>query len=203
MAKLVDARGLGCPQPVILTRKALEAEDAITVIVDNSTARENVSRMAGSMGCSVTVEDASDGIHVQIKKTDAGPTDSKKASETGKTPEIVGTDGPLVVVIQENIMGRGSAQLGDLLMKSFLHTLGEVSPVPDVIIFYNAGIKLAVKGSEVVEDLKALEKRGVKLLVCGTCLNYFELTDDLQAGMVSNMYDIAETLLTAGKVVSV
>ncbi|MDI6616874.1 MAG: sulfurtransferase-like selenium metabolism protein YedF, partial [Syntrophaceae bacterium] len=84
---------------------------------------------------------------------------------------------------------------------AFLHTLGEINPRPDAMIFFNGGVKLATDGSEVIEDLRALEKAGARILVCGTCLDFFGLKDKLRAGMISNMYDIAETMLSAGRIV--
>ena len=110
--------------------------------------------------------------------------------------------GPLVLVVSSDIMGRGEAELGNILMRGFFHTLGEVEPLPQTIIFFNTGVKLACEGSPVLDDLCALEAEGVEMLVCGTCLGYFELTEKLAAGQVSNMYDIAETMLGAGKVVN-
>ena len=99
-------------------------------------------------------------------------------------------------------MGRGADELGRILMRAWMHTLTEVSPSPDVLIFINAGVRLVVEGSPVLEDLQTLAGRGVRILACGTCLGYFELKDKVAVGTVSNMYTIAETLLGAGKVIS-
>jgi selenium metabolism protein YedF len=110
--------------------------------------------------------------------------------------------GPLVLVVSADIMGRGDAELGNILIRSFFHTLGEVEPLPQTIIFFNAGVKLACEGSPVLDDLCAVEGKGIEMLVCGTCLSYFELKDKLAVGQVSNMYDIAETILNAGRVVN-
>ena len=107
--------------------------------------------------------------------------------------------GPFVIVISENKMGRGNDELGTVLIKAFMHTLAGQAQKPDVMIFYNTGVKLTVQGSEVLEDLKQLEGEGVQILVCGTCLNYFEIKDKLAAGVVSNMYDIVETMSSAGR----
>ena len=204
MPIIVDARGLGCPQPVINTKKALETADTITVIVDNPTARENVSRMANSLGCTVSAEEKTDGIYLSIHRQLSEPGQLSTASISGRKtePDIACTSGPLVTVISADQMGRGSEELGSVLIRSFMHTLGEISPIPDVIIFLNAGVKLAIKSSEVLEDLKELQAKGVRILVCGTCLNYFGLTDQLDVGMVSNMYDIAEAMFSAGKLVT-
>lgn len=110
--------------------------------------------------------------------------------------------GPFVIVISENKMGRGNEELGTVLIKAFLHTIAGQAPKPDVIIFYNTGVKLTVQGSDVLEDLKQLESEGVQILVCGTCLNYFEIKDKLSAGIISNMYDIVETMSSAGRLLT-
>lgn len=101
-------------------------------------------------------------------------------------------------------MGRGEAtELGQVLIRSFFHTLLEIERRPDVIVFYNTGVRLVVEGSPILEDLRALSEQGVQILACGTCLGYFDLKDRVAVGTVSNMYTIAETLLGAGRVVMV
>lgn len=99
-------------------------------------------------------------------------------------------------------MGRGDDDLGTILIRAFLRTLNEVEPLPATMIFINAGVKLTVDGSPVLEDLQALEQRGVNILACGTCLGHFELKEKAAIGEISNMYTIVETLLEAGKVVA-
>jgi selenium metabolism protein YedF len=100
-------------------------------------------------------------------------------------------------------MGRPDTVLGGVLLKSFLNTLTQTSPSPDVMILFNAGVKLAVAGSEVLDDLQALADNGVRILVCGTCLNFFELKEKLAVGQASNMFDIAQTMLTSGRIVQI
>lgn len=197
MSKMVDARGLPCPQPVILTRNALQDAESVITIVDNETARQNVQRMAQSIHADVRVETREDGIYLHITKSPHA--EAHAAPLAAAAP----ASGPLVVVIPDQYMGRGDdPQLGEILIRAFFHTLGEVDPLPDVLIFFNAGVKLVVEGSAVLEDLKALYGRGVKVLACGTCLGHFGLKDKVAVGEISNMYTIAETMLRAGKVVS-
>jgi len=196
MAKIVDARGLPCPQPVIMTRNALQESTVVTTIVDNETARHNVTRMAKKAGCTVQAEERDDGIYLHIAR------ESIPLEETASQPATVPAEGPLVLVIPSESMGRGDAELGQILIRGFVHTLGEVQPLPDTIIFFNSGVKLVVEGSPVQEDLRALHERGVEILACGTCLGYYELKEKVVVGEVSNMYTIAETMLSAGKVVS-
>ena len=98
-------------------------------------------------------------------------------------------------------MGRGSEELGRTLMKGFLFAVGQLPQLPKTILFYNGGAHLTVEGSPVLEDLKKLEAQGVEILTCGTCLNYYGITEKLAVGGVTNMYVIAEKMLNAGNVV--
>lgn len=197
MEKIVDARGLPCPRPVLLTRNALQESDTVTTIVDSDTARHNVTRMAEKAGYTVQAEEREDGVYLHITRGETAPT-------TAPTPAgaPAPSGGPLVLVIPSEFMGRGEhEELGHILIRGFLHTLNEVSPLPDVIIFFNSGVKLVVEGSPVLEDLCTLADQGVQILVCGTCLGYYGLKEKVAVGEVSNMYTIAETMMQAGKVV--
>ena len=115
--------------------------------------------------------------------------------------EVKAEAGPLVLVAPGETMGRGDDELGGILIRGFFHALGQTEPRPNTVIFFNSGVKLAVEGSPVLEDLRALCDEGIELLACGTCLGHFGLKDKVAVGEVSNMYTIAETLLRAGKVV--
>jgi selenium metabolism protein YedF len=98
-------------------------------------------------------------------------------------------------------MGRGDDELGYVLIRSFIHTMLSLEPLPHTVIFYNTGVKLTVKDSEVLDNLKKIEESGVSILVCGTCLNYFGISKDLSVGVISNMYDIASIMAAAGRLV--
>lgn len=196
MPKTVDARGLACPQPVILTRAALAETDAVLAIVDNETARQNVTRMAERSGWSVWAEKREDGIYLHIGKAETEAKVEVKAEVEAKAKV-----GPLVLVIPSDTMGRGDDELGAILIRGFFHAVGQVSPQPDTLIFFNSGVKLVTEGSPVLEDLRAMADQGIELLACGTCLGYYGLKEKVAVGEVSNMYTIAETLLRAGKVV--
>ena len=197
MTTTVDARGLACPQPVILTRKAMQESDRVQTLVDSETSVTNVSRMAEKAGWQVHVVSLDDEFRIELAKADDLPEAAPQA-EAGSEP----VSGPLVLVVSSDIMGRGEAELGNILVRGFFHTLGEVEPLPQTIIFFNTGVKLACDDSAVLEDLRALEDEGIEMLVCGTCLGYLELTEELAVGPVSNMYDIAEAMLRAGKLVN-
>lgn len=200
MAEVIDARGLACPQPVILTKKALDAAGEATVLVDNETAVENIRRLASGRGCSADVNPESGGVF-RIRVSPAGHVHADTASAGSPAMAAAAHSGPFLIVIASDTMGRGSDELGRLLMKAFLHTAGELDRQPDMLIFYNAGVKLAVAGSDSLDDLKMLEGRGVEILVCGTCANFFQITDKIAAGKISNMYDIAGAMSSAGRIV--
>ncbi|MBO8432621.1 MAG: sulfurtransferase-like selenium metabolism protein YedF [Bacteroidetes bacterium] len=108
---------------------------------------------------------------------------------------------PYMVVIKSLHMGQGEEALGTLLMKSYVNVLPELDYLPQVICLYNEGVKLAIEGSPVLESLQKLESKGVKIIVCGTCTEYYKVSGQLKAGSISNMYHIASLLSTMPKVV--
>jgi len=195
MDRIVDARGLACPQPVIRTRQAMQEGDQVVALVDNEAALSNVSRMAEKAGWRVDVSRQGDDYRIALAK---GEGVQPKPLPLGRAEP---SSDPLVLVVSADKMGRGEAELGQILIRGFFHALGEVEPQPQTMILFNTGVRLACEGSPVLEDLSALAAAGVEILVCGTCLNYFQLKERLAAGRVSNMYEIAETMLRAGKLV--
>ncbi|MEW6615838.1 MAG: sulfurtransferase-like selenium metabolism protein YedF [Thermodesulfobacteriota bacterium] len=196
MTKAVDARGLACPQPVINTKKALEEieEGILTVIVDNVAARDNVRRFAESQGCTVKVEEDNGDYRLEIAKGFSCEVGSK-------TREGKGNDN-IVIYINSNLMGVGDEELGKTLMDAFLKTMIVADPQPRKLIFANSGVKLVIEGSDVVGHIKEMEKKGVEILSCGTCLSFYGIKEKLQVGVISNMYDIIESLVEADKVIS-
>ncbi len=197
MTTTLDARGLACPQPVILTRNAMKQTDRVVTLVDNETSLTNVSRMATKAGWHVNVVEGDDEFRIELAKGEVVPQAGLLAAGSDNA-----ANAPLVLVVSSDTMGRGDAELGNILVRGFFHTLGEIHPLPQTIVLLNSGVKLACQGSPVLDDLCTLEAEGIEMLVCGTCLGYFDLTLTLAAGQVSNMYDIAETMLGAGKVVN-
>lgn len=192
-SKTIDARGMACPMPVINTKKILEAMEkgAVTTLVDNEAAKDNVKALANSMGCGVEIEQEGNEYRVHITKKNV-----KMSSDNLVTDNTV-------LLISASEMGRGSAELGDILMKSFMFTLVESDKLPKTILFVNGGIYLTCADSPVLEHLISLRNRGVEILSCGTCLDYYKLKDKLAVGQVSNMYTIYEKMSAADKVISI
>ncbi len=189
--KEIDCRGLACPQPVLTTKKALEeGQEELIVVVDNIAARDNVERFAKSQGATVQVEKRGNDFLLYIKKKN-----TYEITESAQKVEKV------VVYINSNVMGMGDEALGVILMRSFLKTLLDLKPVPSKLIFVNSGIRLTTEGSEVLDSLKALVDKGVEILSCGTCLDFYGLKEKLRIGIISNMYDIAQSLLEADRLI--
>jgi selenium metabolism protein YedF len=183
-----------------MTLKAMAVSDQVTTIVDNRSAVENVTRLARSKGFAVQVVEKPDGIHLVLSREGAGaePVVSEQVVVCSTSGAAAG---PLVLFVPSDCLGRGPAELGERLMSAYFHAQLETATKPKTIIFMNSGVRLAVEGSRALEDIRALERQGVEILACGTCLSYFELTEKLAVGRVSNMYDIATALLEAGRVV--
>ena len=108
-----------------------------------------------------------------------------------------------IVVISKNTMGDGSEELGKILIKSFIHSMTELPVPPECLLFFNSGVYLASNEANTIDDLKELEGKGTKLLLCGTCVNYYNLQDKLAVGSITNMYTIAEKMTTAAGVINI
>ncbi len=100
-----------------------------------------------------------------------------------------------VILIQSEVLGRGSDELGELIMSNFLRLLVESPDKPASLIFWHTGVKLACEGSWALVHLKKLEEQGVEILACSTCLEYFDLTDKLKVGKPTNMVKSIDSIL--------
>ena len=198
----VNAIGDACPIPVVKTKKAIEAltaDETVVVLVDNETALQNVTKAARTMGFEVKQETVSDKefkITIQVVKGVAAPAEEAPAACCCE-----GYKKNVVVAVSSDKMGEGSEELGKVLIKAFFFALTQQDELPGTIIFYNGGVKLSTEGSPVLEDLKNLAAQGVEVISCGTCLNFYQLSEKLAVGEVSNMYDIVEHLRKADVVV--
>jgi len=199
--KTVDAKGKLCPVPLILTKKALlelQPDEVLEVLIDNETSVKNVSRFLVDNGMKVQTEMKDAVFHLFVNKTG-------NITEDSKVEEYCQVESPaksnVVVAIQRNRLGDGAEELGTILVKAFVNTLPEVTTKPKTIVFLNSGIFLALKDSVVIDSLKRLEADQVEILICGTCLDYYQQKQNLGVGKVSNMYDILERLTKASHVI--
>ena len=200
----VNAIGEQCPIPVVKATRALREmtePGTLEVHVDNEIAVQNLTRMADKKGC-------------RVRSAKLGEKEFKVTIEVGETAlaqpaaaeevvcELPRTDRKkTVVVISSAAMGQGSDELGTALMKGFIFALGQQEELPSTILFYNGGAAITCEGSVSLEDLRSMEAQGVEILTCGTCLNFYGLTEKLAVGQVTNMYTIVEKMTGADRIV--
>jgi selenium metabolism protein YedF len=190
--KEVNCRGMACPMPVVKAKQALDElkEEELIFIVDNPSSRDNVERFVQSQRYSVKVEQKGQDFFLHIRK-----------SLRDVREEPVLKSDKVVVYINSNLLGGGDEDLGSFLMKAFLKTLLNLEKKPDRLILINSGVRLASEGSEVLEPLTKLSEAGTEILSCGTCLEYYELKGKLKVGVVSNMFDIIQSMLEADRLI--
>ena len=195
--KQLDCRGLACPQPVLRTKELIDRGEVrrVTVLVDNLAAQENVSRFLQRAGFQVTVAEEGDILAVTGSRSEAGPC-RVLAVEPEEAPRKI------LALIGADQLGRGDEVLGRKLMANFIATLKEMGPELWCVVLLNAGVRLAVAGSAVLPGLRDLEQAGVRLLVCGTCLNHFQLLEQKEVGETTNMLDIVTAMQLAHKVIT-
>jgi len=192
---VLDCRGLSCPQPVVNTKQALDRMkgEELIVIVDNASSCNNVERFVQSQGCSAEIRQRDQDFYIHVQKTEGG--DGEKTPQSDKKARKV------VVYISSQHLGSGDEDLGSFLMKAFLKTLLDFETQPNRLILVNSGVQLAAEGSKVLETLQMLSEKGVEIICCGTCIDFYELKGKVKVGRISNMYEIIESMLEADRVI--
>jgi len=175
-----------------MAKEALETlkEGELILIVDNPSSCDNVERFVRSQGCLVDVERRGQDFYLHIQKV--------KLSDEGKSSQ---KREKVVVYINSHLLGIGDEALGSFLMKAFLKTLMDLERRPDRLILINSGVQLASEDSKVLETLMVLSEKGVEIVSCGTCIDFYGLKDKMKVGAISNMYDILQSLLEADRVI--
>lgn len=199
----VNAMGDTCPIPVVKTKEAIRQLGAdggvVETLVDNDIAVQNLTKMANQKGYGVESEKLGENAY-RVTMTVGAGADLPAESEETVCMVPAGQKNTVVVVAADH-MGEGEGELGKNLLKAFLYALSQQESLPKTILFYNGGASLTCQGSLSLEDLKSMAERGVELLTCGTCLNFYGLTEKLAVGGVTNMYDIVEKQMAADLIV--
>ena len=203
MTETLDARGLSCPAPVLMAKKAVEKDhlNVLDVLVDNEAARQNVSRFLDSQKFSVSAVQEGTDFKISARRQGDGV-------ETGQAPEIschVETDHQqkIMILIATDRLGFGDDELGRKLLLSFIKTLKEMGDELWRLVLVNNGVKLSIENSPALVDLMAYEKEGLTILVCGTCLSHFDLLEAKRVGQTTNMLDIVTAMQMADKVINI
>jgi selenium metabolism protein YedF len=198
--KIIDCKGLVCPMPLIETKKKIKESalgEEIQVEVDNETSFNNLSHFLTDNG--LTFEYKKEASVYQIRfilnklqsNTSSQVTDIKPKSNIGN----------FIIVLSSNFMGSGNDDLGKLLLKGFINSIDQIESLPKEIICYNSGVMLAVKGCDTAQSLKKLEELGVKISLCGTCVDFYGLKENTEIGSITNMLYIAGVLAGDIKIV--
>jgi selenium metabolism protein YedF len=200
MPSELDCRGLACPAPVLQTKQKIEKENLsdINVIVDNQAAKENVSRFLENQKFTVVVEQK--GVDFCVHGTRTG---TSYAPDRPLVKDPQPHRKKIMVMVGTDRMGHGDDELGAKLLFNFLKTLKEMGPELWRLVFVNNGVKLAIEGAEALPVLKELEGEGVSILVCGTCLNHFNLLEKKKVGETTNMLDIVTAMQLADSVINI
>lgn len=201
---ICDCRNMPCPQPVVETKKLIEAErpDSLEVLVDNDAARENVTRLLSGQGYAVSHSQDANGVW-RLLAARGDSCACAAAAEILSAPGKLAESAKTLVLIISPVFGSGDDALGDRLMRNFLLTLPEMGEALWRVILLNGGVELAAEGSPVLAELKALADSGVSVLVCGTCLEHFGLMDKKAVGETTNMLDVVTSLQVADKVIRI
>ena len=201
--KIVDTKGQLCPAPIIATKKALKETSpggTFVVITDNQTSFNNISRFLNdnSTPFKVTAKDGE--WEILVTKTSADIVHHEVQDYC--SPVVPHFEkGDFIIVLASDKMGEGDEQLGTLLMANFIKAIKDLERLPRKIIFYNKGVTLVTRNSPLADHLKDIEKMGVELLICATCVNHYCLEASMATGTLSNMYVIAEAMASAGNIV--
>lgn len=217
---VIDAFGETCPKPVIRAMKALAepgADGSVRVLVDNTVAVENLKRLAASKQGSAEVAEVEGGWAVTVSGVPAelagNPQGTDAAlAEAGIACPVPG-DGDaaapapaarrqVTVFVGSSTFGQGAEELGRILIKGLVYAFSQADEVPHCIVFFNDGARLTCEGSEMLDDIRELERRGCEVLTCGTCLDFHGIKDRLAVGGVTNLYAISEIALGPDKVVT-
>jgi selenium metabolism protein YedF len=210
--KTLDMRGEPCPIPVVKAKEILTNEESVAVLVDNFVAVQNLEKMAKGTGCAFSYVDEGASVYkVSIVKgaAQAGGTSASVAATVAapSAPAPAGAPtggkkGPVVLVTADS-MGRGAEELGRLLIKGFIFSLTQLNPPPEAVIFLNSGAHLTSGSANAIADLKTLESKGSVVCTCGTCANYYKLTESLAVGSIVDMMNIVNRLSAAASIITI
>lgn len=192
MDNIINCKGLNCPEPVINTKKYFDSidEGESTVIVDNEIAKNNIIKFAKSNNyLSEIIKQENELYYIKVTKQ----------SGNAKDKDLV--DDGYTILVSTDKLGEGSEELGNILMKSYFYALSESDKLPTNIIFLNKGVFLTTEGSQILNILEEMSKKGIAISSCGTCLDFYNLKDKLKLGEISNMYFIVEKINDSTKVI--
>jgi selenium metabolism protein YedF len=203
LMKIIDTSGQQCPAPLIATKRALKntrTGDSFKIITDNQTSFNNISRFLQDNKIEFSSEESGGIWTLTITKKTSEPiaADPEEYCTTA-IPHF--SQGDFIIAFTSDKMGDGDEELGHLLMTNFVKAIRDLDVLPRKMVFYNRGVSLGAEGSPVIGHLKEIEKMGVAMLLCATCAKYYSLEEKIKIGTLSNMFEIAQVMSSAGNIV--
>lgn len=202
--KVIDTKGRLCPEPLIMAKKAfatLSDGESIEIISDNDTSCSNLMRFLTDTNANPILSEEGNVFRIVCTKGEGAIIENTVAEDYCEVP-VKANIANYVISISSDKMGQGNDELGQILIKAFINTIAELDKLPSILIFYNSGVLLTQESLGLYESLKNLKQKGIKILVCGTCVDYFAIKDKIKVGQISNMYDIANSLVSADKILT-
>lgn len=194
--KHINAVTLPCPIPVIMAKKEIKSSksgESFVIEVDNLIACKNLEKMVTGLGHTMRTDIADGNYLLTITLGEPRQADAKSGQ---------GEESLFVIAISANTMGSGDDALGDVLMRAFLSSVAELDKKPDVMLFFNGGVKLTTEGSQAIETLREIASAGVNIISCGACLDFYKLKDRLLVGEITNMFNIVSLMSEADKLIN-
>ena len=190
---IIDCKGLACPMPVIKTKKYFDLEDSkeALVIVDNEVAKNNILRLAKGINLNSSFIEEEGLYKIQLSR---GEIKDVEISNVDDELNNISVPSAPTILVATNLLGNGDDRLGETLMKVYINTLVESEILPENLIFINGGVKLTCTGSDVLDSLNSMKEKGVNIISCGACLDFYNLKDELKVGEIGNMYQIIDLM---------
>jgi selenium metabolism protein YedF len=201
--RIVDTKGQLCPAPLIAAKKALKETakgESFIILTDNKTSFDNLCRFLKDNKADLTITESEGVWNLAVTRKSGDFVESRITEYCA--PDVSHFEkGDYVVAFTSDKMGDGDDDLGHLLISTFVKALKDLDKLPQHMVFYNKGVTLAKINSPVIEYIKDLEKMGVEIHLCSTCVNYYKLENSMGVGTLSNMYSIAEIMASSGNVI--
>ncbi|MDV4152703.1 sulfurtransferase-like selenium metabolism protein YedF [Clostridium sp. AL.422] len=197
---IIDCKGLACPMPVIKTKKYFDLEDSkeTLVIVDNEVAKNNILRLAKGINLNSSFIEEEGLYKIQLSR---GEIKDVEISNVNEGLDNISVHSAPTILVATNLLGNGDDRLGETLMKVYINTLAESEILPENLMFINGGVKLTCTGSDVLDSLNSMSEKGVNIISCGACLDFYDLKDELKVGEIGNMYQIIDLMNSSGNTI--
>ena len=186
--------------PVIRTKKYFDLEDSkeALVIVDNEVAKNNILRLAKGINLNSSFIEEEGIYKIQLSR---GEIKDVQVSKINEALDNIYVPSAPTILVATNLLGNGDDKLGETLMKVYINTLAESEILPKNLMFINGGVKLTCTGSDVLDSLNSMKEKGVNIISCGACLDFYNLKEELRVGEIGNMYQIIDLMNRSGNTI--